>query len=56
MEVWCHMTRCVLLWPQQSELSEERSERFGPLQQHRRAVASLEKQIHQKTNELQEVS
>uniref|UniRef100_A0A3Q3X2Y3 Coiled-coil domain-containing protein 93 n=1 Tax=Mola mola TaxID=94237 RepID=A0A3Q3X2Y3_MOLML len=40
----------------QSELtSEERSERFGPLQQHRRAVASLEKQIQQKTKQLEEV-
>uniref|UniRef100_A0A8C5I428 Coiled-coil domain-containing protein 93 n=1 Tax=Gouania willdenowi TaxID=441366 RepID=A0A8C5I428_GOUWI len=38
-----------------SELtSEERSERFGPLQQHRRAVASLNKQIQQKTEELGE--
>ena len=42
---------------QQSELSsEERSERFGPLQQHRRAVASLTKQIQQKTKQLEEVS
>ncbi|XP_028292658.1 coiled-coil domain-containing protein 93 isoform X2 [Gouania willdenowi] len=39
-----------------SELtSEERSERFGPLQQHRRAVASLNKQIQQKTEELGEL-
>ncbi|XP_040057466.2 coiled-coil domain-containing protein 93 isoform X1 [Gasterosteus aculeatus] len=37
----------------QSELSsEERSERYGPLQQHRRAVATLNKQIEQKTKEL----
>uniref|UniRef100_A0A672IGQ6 Coiled-coil domain-containing protein 93 n=1 Tax=Salarias fasciatus TaxID=181472 RepID=A0A672IGQ6_SALFA len=36
--------------------SEERSERYGPLQQHRRAVASLNKHIQQKTKELQEVS
>uniref|UniRef100_A0A8C5I6R2 Coiled-coil domain-containing protein 93 n=1 Tax=Gouania willdenowi TaxID=441366 RepID=A0A8C5I6R2_GOUWI len=35
--------------------SEERSERFGPLQQHRRAVASLNKQIQQKTEELGEL-
>lgn len=42
---------------QQSELSsEERSERYGPLQQHRRAVASLHKQIKQKTAQLEEVS
>ncbi|KAM4558357.1 coiled-coil domain-containing protein 93 isoform 2-T3 [Odontesthes bonariensis] len=40
----------------QSELSsEERSERFGPLQQHRRAVASLSKQIQQKTKQLEEL-
>uniref|UniRef100_A0AAQ4QXC8 Coiled-coil domain-containing protein 93 n=1 Tax=Gasterosteus aculeatus aculeatus TaxID=481459 RepID=A0AAQ4QXC8_GASAC len=32
----------------------ERSERYGPLQQHRRAVASLNKQIEQKTKELDE--
>ncbi|XP_056280266.1 coiled-coil domain-containing protein 93 isoform X2 [Pseudoliparis swirei] len=38
-----------------SSVSEERSERFGPLQQHRRAVASLNKQIQQKTTELQEL-
>lgn len=41
---------------QQSELSaEERSERFGPLQQHRRAVAALEKQIQQRKEQLEEV-
>uniref|UniRef100_A0A8C9Z2A8 Coiled-coil domain-containing protein 93 n=1 Tax=Sander lucioperca TaxID=283035 RepID=A0A8C9Z2A8_SANLU len=41
----------------QSELSsEERSERYGPLQQHRRAVASLNKLIQQKTKQLEEVS
>uniref|UniRef100_A0A3Q3ER99 Coiled-coil domain-containing protein 93 n=1 Tax=Kryptolebias marmoratus TaxID=37003 RepID=A0A3Q3ER99_KRYMA len=41
----------------QSELtSEERSERYGPLQQHRRAVASINKQIQQKTKQLEEVS
>uniref|UniRef100_A0A3Q3GDY6 Coiled-coil domain-containing protein 93 n=1 Tax=Labrus bergylta TaxID=56723 RepID=A0A3Q3GDY6_9LABR len=40
----------------QSELSsEERSERYGPLQQHRRAMASLNKQIEQKTKQLEEV-
>ncbi|CAL8240822.1 unnamed protein product [Merluccius merluccius] len=40
----------------QSELStEERSERFGPLQQHRRMVASLNKQIQQKTKQLEEL-
>ncbi|KAF7657461.1 hypothetical protein LDENG_00026590 [Lucifuga dentata] len=40
----------------QSELSsEDRSERFGPLQQHRRAVASLNKQIQQKTKQLEEL-
>ncbi|TKS66787.1 Coiled-coil domain-containing protein 93 [Collichthys lucidus] len=39
----------------QSELtSEERSERYGPLQQHRRAVTSLNKQIQQKTKQLEE--
>ncbi|XP_040914056.1 coiled-coil domain-containing protein 93 [Toxotes jaculatrix] len=40
----------------QSELtSEERSERYGPLQQHRRAVTSLSKQIQQKTKQLEEL-
>uniref|UniRef100_A0A3Q3LLT7 Coiled-coil domain-containing protein 93 n=2 Tax=Mastacembelus armatus TaxID=205130 RepID=A0A3Q3LLT7_9TELE len=40
----------------QSELtSEERSEHFGPLQQHRRAVASLNRQIQQKTKQLEEL-
>uniref|UniRef100_A0A671TW51 Coiled-coil domain-containing protein 93 n=1 Tax=Sparus aurata TaxID=8175 RepID=A0A671TW51_SPAAU len=40
----------------QSELSsEERSERYGPLQQHRRALASLNKQIQQKKKQLEEV-
>uniref|UniRef100_A0A8C4IGJ9 Coiled-coil domain-containing protein 93 n=1 Tax=Dicentrarchus labrax TaxID=13489 RepID=A0A8C4IGJ9_DICLA len=41
----------------QSELSsEERSERYGPLQQHRRAVASVQKQIQQKTKQLEEAT
>uniref|UniRef100_A0A8C5BQT5 Coiled-coil domain-containing protein 93 n=1 Tax=Gadus morhua TaxID=8049 RepID=A0A8C5BQT5_GADMO len=35
--------------------SEERSERFGPLQQHRRLLASLNKQIQQKTKQLEEL-
>ncbi|KAM8856154.1 coiled-coil domain-containing protein 93 isoform 2-T2 [Spinachia spinachia] len=40
-------------YAEKSELSsEERSERYGPLQQHRRAVASLNKEIQQKTKEL----
>ncbi|XP_041857501.1 coiled-coil domain-containing protein 93 isoform X2 [Melanotaenia boesemani] len=40
----------------QSELtSEERSERYGPLQQHRRAVASLSKQIQHQTKQLEEL-
>ncbi|XP_053295968.1 coiled-coil domain-containing protein 93 isoform X5 [Pleuronectes platessa] len=40
----------------QSELiSEERSELYGPLQQHHRAVASLTKQIQQKTKQLEEL-
>uniref|UniRef100_A0A672IGT6 Coiled-coil domain-containing protein 93 n=1 Tax=Salarias fasciatus TaxID=181472 RepID=A0A672IGT6_SALFA len=47
------MTSDLLVSPQQSERSsEERSERYGPLQQHRRAVASLNKHIQQKTKEL----
>lgn len=42
---------------QQSELSaEERPERLGAAQQHRRKVASLNKQILQKTKLLEEVS
>ncbi|KAG7259933.1 hypothetical protein CRUP_014142, partial [Coryphaenoides rupestris] len=41
----------------QSELSEGvGSERFGPLQQHRRTVTSLNKQIQQKTKQLEEVT
>lgn len=48
------MTSVLLL--QQWELSEqERPDRFGPLQQHRRAVASLEKQIQQRRQQLEEV-
>lgn len=44
-------------FPQQSELSsEERQERFGPLQQHRRAVASLNKQVQTKVKQLEQVS
>ncbi|XP_038575647.1 coiled-coil domain-containing protein 93 isoform X4 [Micropterus salmoides] len=40
----------------QSELSlEERLERYGPLQQHRRAMVSLNKQIQQKTKQLEEL-
>ncbi|XP_041806419.1 coiled-coil domain-containing protein 93 isoform X2 [Chelmon rostratus] len=43
-------------YAEKSELSsEERSERYGPLQQHRRAVASLHKQIQQKTKQLEEL-
>ncbi|ROL50462.1 Coiled-coil domain-containing protein 93 [Anabarilius grahami] len=34
---------------------EDRPERFGPAQQHRRQLASLNKQITQKTNELAEL-
>ncbi|XP_056145527.1 coiled-coil domain-containing protein 93 [Lampris incognitus] len=40
----------------QSELSsEDRTERFGPLQQHRRMVASLNKQIQQNKKQLEEL-
>uniref|UniRef100_A0A671TTS8 Coiled-coil domain-containing protein 93 n=1 Tax=Sparus aurata TaxID=8175 RepID=A0A671TTS8_SPAAU len=43
-------------YAEKSELSsEERSERYGPLQQHRRALASLNKQIQQKKKQLEEV-
>ncbi|XP_028992202.1 coiled-coil domain-containing protein 93 [Betta splendens] len=35
--------------------SEDRSERFGPLQQHRRVVTSLNKQVQQKTKALEEL-
>ncbi|XP_026151805.1 coiled-coil domain-containing protein 93 isoform X2 [Mastacembelus armatus] len=43
-------------YAEKSELtSEERSEHFGPLQQHRRAVASLNRQIQQKTKQLEEL-
>lgn len=49
--------RLLLLVFQQSELSaEERPERLGAAQQHRRKVASLNKQILQKTRLLEEVS
>lgn len=34
---------------------EDRPERFGPAQQHRRQLASLNKQLTQKTKELEEV-
>ncbi|XP_052462492.1 coiled-coil domain-containing protein 93-like isoform X2 [Carassius gibelio] len=34
---------------------EDRPERFGPVQQHRRQLASLNKQITQKTKELEEL-
>lgn len=40
---------------QQLELSSEEHEHYGPLQQHHRVVASLNKQIQQKTKELGEV-
>ncbi|XP_010878515.2 coiled-coil domain-containing protein 93 isoform X1 [Esox lucius] len=40
----------------QSELSaEDRPERYGPVQQHRRMVASLTKQIQQKNKQLEEL-
>ncbi|XP_035029944.1 coiled-coil domain-containing protein 93 isoform X2 [Hippoglossus stenolepis] len=43
-------------YAEKSELiSEERSELYGPLQQHHRAVASLTKQIQQKTKQLEEL-
>uniref|UniRef100_A0A665W012 Coiled-coil domain-containing protein 93 n=1 Tax=Echeneis naucrates TaxID=173247 RepID=A0A665W012_ECHNA len=43
-------------YAEKSELtSEERSERYGPLQQHRRALTSLSKQIQQKATEMEEV-
>lgn len=35
--------------------AEDRTERYGPVQQHRRMVTSLNKQIQQKTKELEEV-
>ncbi|XP_030642005.1 coiled-coil domain-containing protein 93 [Chanos chanos] len=35
--------------------AEDRPERFGPVQQHRRMVASLNKQIQQRTKELEEM-
>uniref|UniRef100_A0A3B1JKV8 Coiled-coil domain-containing protein 93 n=1 Tax=Astyanax mexicanus TaxID=7994 RepID=A0A3B1JKV8_ASTMX len=35
--------------------AEDRPERYGPVQQHRRMVASLNKQIQQRTKELEEV-
>lgn len=34
---------------------EDRTEWYGPVQQHRRMVTSLNKQIQQKTKELEEV-
>lgn len=35
--------------------AEDRTERYGPVQQYRRMVTSLNKQIQQKTKELEEV-
>ncbi|KAI5628027.1 coiled-coil domain-containing protein 93 isoform X1 [Silurus asotus] len=35
--------------------AEDRTERYGPVQQHRRMVTSLNKQIQQKTKELEEM-
>uniref|UniRef100_A0A8C9T0Q1 Coiled-coil domain-containing protein 93 n=1 Tax=Scleropages formosus TaxID=113540 RepID=A0A8C9T0Q1_SCLFO len=40
---------------QSERLLEDRSERYGPAQQHRRLVASLNKQIQQKSKHLEEV-
>ncbi|XP_069011293.1 coiled-coil domain-containing protein 93 isoform X1 [Embiotoca jacksoni] len=40
---------------QSERSSEERSDRSVPLQQHRRAVASLHKQIQEKTTQLEEL-
>uniref|UniRef100_A0AAX7TFG0 Coiled-coil domain-containing protein 93 n=1 Tax=Astatotilapia calliptera TaxID=8154 RepID=A0AAX7TFG0_ASTCA len=52
----CFADCCVLLVSlQQLELSSEEHEHYGPLQQHHRVVASLNKQIQQKTKELGEV-
>ncbi|KAG7502685.1 hypothetical protein JOB18_024647 [Solea senegalensis] len=43
-------------YAEKSEMaSEERSECYGPLQQHRRAVASLTKQIQQTSKQLEEL-
>ncbi|XP_068602312.1 coiled-coil domain-containing protein 93 isoform X2 [Brachionichthys hirsutus] len=43
-------------YAEKSELSSgERSDRYGPLQQHRRAVASLNKQIQQRSEQLEEL-
>ncbi|KPP62222.1 hypothetical protein Z043_119605 [Scleropages formosus] len=40
---------------QSERLLEDRSERYGPAQQHRRLVASLNKQIQQKSKHLEEL-
>lgn len=57
VELWTLSGNYLSITLQQLELSlEERSERYGPLQQHRRAVASLNKQIQQKIEQLEEVS
>uniref|UniRef100_A0A8C1PRP8 Coiled-coil domain-containing protein 93 n=1 Tax=Cyprinus carpio TaxID=7962 RepID=A0A8C1PRP8_CYPCA len=45
--------KCVI--GQMERSVEDRPERFGPVQQHRRQLASLNKQITQKTKELEEV-
>ncbi|MFT7815825.1 coiled-coil domain-containing protein 93 [Arapaima gigas] len=41
---------------QSERLVEDRSERYGPAQQHRRLVTSLNKQIQQKSKQLEEVN
>lgn len=54
--VLCLVLTCGLLPLQQWELSTSSGEeRFGPAQQRRRAVASLEKHLQQKTQQLQQV-
>lgn len=50
----CVCCMCMILQAERS--AEDRPERYGPVQQHRRMVASLNKQIQLKTKELEEVT
>uniref|UniRef100_A0A8C8ER29 Coiled-coil domain-containing protein 93 n=1 Tax=Oncorhynchus tshawytscha TaxID=74940 RepID=A0A8C8ER29_ONCTS len=46
---------CISLYDDSELSTEDRPERYGPVQQHRRMVTSLNKQIQQKTKQLEEL-
>lgn len=50
------MTSLFFFFQQSERLMEDQTDGYGPTQQHRRLVASLNKQIQQKTKQLEEVS